>query len=109
MTADSDEDIEEGMVVVDVEVVEETGSLDGNSSIQDPKKLVGVVAMVAEPRDSRSYNFALKVERGSIENKMNGIVYSCSTYYSNYSCYLKMEPSLEPYLDFKATKDFSVQ
>ena len=28
------------MVVVDVEVVEETGSLDGNSSIQETKKLV---------------------------------------------------------------------
>ena len=75
------------MVAVDVEVVEETGSLYGNSSIQETKKLVGVVAMVAEPRDSRSYNFALKVERGSIENKMKGIVYSCSAYYSNYSCY----------------------
>ena len=72
------------MVVVDVEVVEETGSLDGNSSIQEPKKLVGVVA---EPRDSRSYNLTLKVERGSFENKMKGIVYSCSAYYSNYSCY----------------------
>ena len=52
------------MVAVDVEVVEETGSLDGISSIQETKKLVGVVA---EPRDSRSYNFALKVERGTIE------------------------------------------
>ena len=49
MTADKDEDIE-GIVVektVDVEVVEETASLDGNSSIQGTKKLVGVVA---EPR-----------------------------------------------------------
>ena len=32
------EDIEEGMVAIDVEVVEETGSLDGNSSIQETKK-----------------------------------------------------------------------
>ena len=72
------------MVAVDVEVVEETGSLDGNSSIQETNKLVGVVV---EPRDSRSYNFALKVERASIENKMKEIVYSCSAYYSNYSCY----------------------
>ena len=55
MTANEDikdiEDIEEGMVAVDVEVVEETGYLDGNSSIQETKKLVGVVA---EPRGSRS-------------------------------------------------------
>ena len=76
----------------DVEVVErvgygDTGSLDGNSSIQETKNLVGVVVVVAEPRDSRSYNLALKVERGSIENKMKGIVYSRSVYYSNYSCY----------------------
>ena len=62
------------MVAIGVEVVEETGSLDGYSSIQETKKLVGWVAMVAERRDSRSYNFALKVERGSIENKMKGIV-----------------------------------
>ena len=72
------------MVVVDVEFVEETGSLDGNSSIQETKKLVGVVA---KPRGSKSYNFALKVERGSIENNMKGIVYSHYAYYSNYSCY----------------------
>ena len=72
------------MVSIDVEVVEETGSLDGNSSIQETKKLVGVVD---EPRDSRSYKLALKVERGSLENNMKGIVYSCSAYYSNYSCY----------------------
>ena len=39
------------MVAIDVEVVEETGSLDGNSSIQETKNLVGVVA---EPRGSRS-------------------------------------------------------
>ena len=31
------EDIEEGMVAVDVEVVEETGSPDGNSSIQETR------------------------------------------------------------------------
>ena len=37
------------MVAVDVEVVEETGFLDGNSSIQETKKLVGVVVVVAEP------------------------------------------------------------
>ena len=54
---------------VDVEAVErvdygETSSLDGNSSIQETKKLVGVVA---EPRGSKSYNFALEVERGAIE------------------------------------------
>ena len=64
--------------MVDVEVVEETGSLDGNSSIQETKKLVGWVDGVAEPRDSRSYNFASKFERGSIKNKMKGILYSCS-------------------------------
>ena len=58
-TADKDEDIKEGMVVekmFDVEAVDrvdygETGSLDGNSSIQETKKLV---AVVAEPRGSRS-------------------------------------------------------
>ena len=73
------------MLSIDEEVVEETDSLNGNSSIQETKKLVGVVA---KPRDSRSYNFALKVERGTIEgqNKMKGIVYSC---------YSKMEMSLE--------------
>ena len=61
-TVDKAEDIEEGMVVektVDVEVVErvyygEIGSLDGNSSIQEAKSLVGSMAMVAEPRGSRS-------------------------------------------------------
>ena len=42
------------MVAIDVEVVEETSSLDGNSSIQGTNKLVGVVAMVAEPKGSRS-------------------------------------------------------
>ena len=50
----ADEDIEEGMVDVDVEVVEETGSLDGNSSIQETKKLASWVVVVVEPRDYRS-------------------------------------------------------
>ena len=94
------------MVAIDVEVVEETGSLDGNSSIQETKKLVGVVA---KPRDSMSYNFALKVEKGSTENKMKGIVYSHFAYYSNYSCYSKMEMSLGSYLGFEAAKASFVQ
>ena len=53
----------------------------------------------------------MEVERDTIEgyNKMKGIVYSCVAYYSNYSCYSKMETSLEPYLDFEAVRDFSVQ
>ena len=52
MTADEDiEDIEEGMVAVDVEVVEETGSLDGNSSIQETKNFIGLVVV---SRGSRS-------------------------------------------------------
>ena len=57
MTVDKAEDIEEGMAIekmVDVEAVEETGSLDGNSSIQETQNLVGVVDEVAEPRGSRS-------------------------------------------------------
>ena len=54
MTADKVEDIKEGMVAIDLEVVEETGSLDGNSSIQETKSLVGSMDMVAEPRGSRS-------------------------------------------------------
>ena len=41
------------MVAVDVEVVEENGSLDGNSSIQETKHLVSSVAMVADPKGSR--------------------------------------------------------
>ena len=62
-TADKDEDIlEEGMVVeetFDVEAIErvgygETGSLDGNYSIQKTKNFVGLVAMVAVPMGSRS-------------------------------------------------------
>ena len=89
------------METIVVEVVEETSSLDGNSSIQDTKKLVGVVAV---PRDSMSYNFALKVEKGSTKNKMKGIVYSHFSYYSNYSCYSKMEMSLGLYLGFEAAK-----
>ena len=47
----------EGIVVdkmVVLEFVEETGSLDGNSSIQETKNLVGVLAMVVEARGSRS-------------------------------------------------------
>ena len=40
---------------------------------------------------------------------MKGILYSCDVYYSNYSCYSKMEMNLESYLDFEAAKDFSVQ
>ena len=52
MNANEDiEDIEESMVAVNVEVLEETGSLDGNSSIQETRNLVGVVA---KPRGSRS-------------------------------------------------------
>ena len=68
--------------------------------------MVGVVDMDVEPRDSRSYNLALKVERGSIENKMKGIVYSYAAYFSNYS---KMETSLESYLDFEAARASFVQ
>ena len=94
------------MVVVDVEVSKETGYLAGNSSIQETKKLVGVVV---EPRDSMSYNFSLKVEKGSTENKMKGIVYSHFAYYSNSPYYLKMEESLETYLDFEAATVSSVR
>ena len=62
VTADKNEDIEEGMAIekmVYVEAIErvdyeENGSLDGNSSIQETKKLVGVVAMVDVTRGSRS-------------------------------------------------------
>ena len=62
MTADKAEDIEEGMVVeemFDVEAMErvgygETGSLDGNSSIQETKNFVGLVVVVVVPRGSRS-------------------------------------------------------
>ena len=56
-TTNKTEDIEEGMVVeetFDVEAVErvgygETGSLDGNSSIQETKNFVGSVAVVVVP------------------------------------------------------------
>ena len=44
------------MVAVEVKFVEETDSLDGNSSIQETKTYVGVVAV---SRDSMSYNFVL--------------------------------------------------
>ena len=65
--------------------------------------------MVAVSRDSMNYNFALKVEKGSTENKMKGIVYSHFSYYSNYSCYSKMEMSQGSYLGFEATKASFVQ
>ena len=42
------------MVAIEVEVIEEIDSMDGNSSIQETKNLVGVVVLVAEPRGSRS-------------------------------------------------------
>ena len=61
-TVDKAKDIEEGMVVektFDVEAIErvdygETGSLDGNYSIQETKNLVGSVVLVAEPRGSKN-------------------------------------------------------
>ena len=63
--------------------------------------------MVAVPRDSMSYNFALKVEKGSTENKMKDIVYSHFAYYSNYSYYSKMETSRGSDLGFEvATVSF---
>ena len=40
--------------MVDVEAVGETGSLDGNSSIQETENLVGSVDVVVEPKRSRS-------------------------------------------------------
>ena len=43
-------------MAIEVEVVEETGSLDGNSSIQETRKYVGVVTV---SRGSMSYNFVL--------------------------------------------------
>ena len=36
-------------------------------------------------------------------------MYSCDAYYSNYSYYSKMEMSLESYLGFEVSKDFSGQ
>ena len=94
------------MVAVYEDIVEETGSLDGNSSIQETKKLVGVVVV---SKDSMSYNFSLKVEKGSTENKMKGIVYSHFAHYSNYSYYSKMETSPGSYLGFEAAKVSFVQ
>ena len=94
------------MVAIDVEFVEETDSLDGNSFIQETKKQVGVVAV---SKDSTSYNFVLKVEKGSTENKLKGIVYSHFAYYSNGSYYSKMETSPGSYLGFEAAKVSSVQ
>ena len=109
-TTDMDEGIvKEGMV--DEETIEEVcygenGFLDGSSSTQETKNSVGLVVV---SKSSRSCNFAQEVEKDTIDdwNKMKGIVYSCDAYYSNYSCYSKMEMSLEPYLHFKAAKDFS--
>ena len=63
VTANKTEDIvEEGMVVeetFDVEAIErvgygETGSLDGNSSIQETKNFVGFVVVVVVSMGSRS-------------------------------------------------------
>ena len=53
----------------------------------------------------------MEVEKDTIDgwNKMKGIVYSCDAYYSNYSCYSKMEMSLESYLDFEASRASFVQ
>ena len=94
------------MATVAVEVVEETGSLDGNSSIQETMKQVGVVAV---SKDSMSYNFVLKVEKGSTKNNLKGIVYSHFAYYSNCSYYSKMETSPGSYLGFQAAKVSFVQ
>ena len=60
-TANKAQDIEEDMTIektVDGEAGErvdygETGSLDGNFSIQETKSLVGSMAMLADPRGSR--------------------------------------------------------
>ena len=65
--------------------------------------------MVAVSRDSMSFNFVLKVEKGSTENKLKGIMYSHFAYYSNCSYYSKMEMSLGTYLGFEPAKVFSVQ
>ena len=94
------------MVAIDVEFVDETSSLDGNSSIQETKKQVGVVAV---SRDSMGYNFVLKVEKGSTANELKGTVYSHFAYYSNYSYYSKMETSPGSYLGFKAATVSFVQ
>ena len=71
--------------------------------------MVGVVDVVVEHRDSMSYNFALKVEKGSTKKKLKGIMHSHFAYYSNYSCYSKMETSLGSYLGFEASKVSSVE
>ena len=94
------------MATIVVELVEEIGSLDGNSSIQETTKQVGVVVV---SRDSMGYNFVLKVEKGSTKNNLKGTVYSHFAYYSNGSYYSKMEMSLGSYLGFEATKVSSVQ
>ena len=60
--------------------------------------------MVAVSRDSMSYNFVLKVEKGSTEHNLNGIVYSHFAYYSNSSYYSKTEMSMGSYLGFEAAK-----
>ena len=93
------------MVSIDVEVVEETGSLDGNSSIQETTKQVSVVAV---SKDSMSYNFVLQVEKGSTGKNLKGTVYSYFAYYSNCSYYSKMETSLGAYLGFEVAKVSSV-
>ena len=95
------------MVTVEVEVVEEIGSQDGNSSIQETMTWVDVVAV---SKDSMSYSFVLQVGKNSTEYNLKGIVYSCfAYYYSNFSYYSKMETSLEAYLDFEAATVSSVQ
>ena len=93
------------MATVAVEVVGETGSLDGNSSIQETMKQVGVVAV---SKDSMSYNFVLQVGKDSTEHNLKGTVYSHFAYYFNCSYYSKMETSLGTYLGFEASKVSSV-
>ena len=65
--------------------------------------------MVAVSRDSMSYNFVLKVEKGSTEKNLKRIVYSHFVYYSNCSYYSKMETSLRSYIGFEAAKVSFVQ
>ena len=65
--------------------------------------------MVAVSRDSMGYNFVLKIEKGSSENKLKGTVYSHFAYYSNVSYYSKMETSSVSYLGFEAAKASFVQ
>ena len=98
---------EENMVTVEVEVVEETGSQDGHSSIQETMTWVDVVAV---SKDSMSYSFALLVGKSSTEYNLKGIVYShFACYCSNFPYYSKMETSLKAYLDFDAAMVSSVQ